>query len=392
METNTIILYQYILSTIDMSYSKFNLTSNPFLEEKHTFPMVGRKKDWDKIKNVTEELLTADSCGIITIYGDYGMGKTFTLLKMQEEYQKNKDSGKVIFLKTIETGIPTNFLSDLLIRITRNIGKDEMVKLAKRVDFVSLDIDNTLKNVLINLSDGNEISWKWFIGRSITNTELKQIQAEFKIKDNYETFTVFLDFLKFLYVAGCQNMILLFDEWEYLLSRASIDQVRTIVRDLQKLWDGYNECRASNMKLCKIIFVIASSIGSWRIFLEMIDKDVSKKGGGGTETFMRRIPEMAKINLSPFALSDVKKFIINRLKEYRLKPSSDDLFPLTNDYVQFITEISWGIPSSILSKSALIIKEASDGEIKQVTTDFSKQILKNHGILRELEEVGPIAE
>jgi len=379
-----------------MSLSLYNFKSNPFLEERHTFPMIGRNQNWNRIKDSMNDLLKANSCGIMTIYGDYGMGKTFTLLKMKEEYDDvTKNDSKIlsVFLKTIESKVPQNYLADMVIRSVRFIGEEKMRKLAKSISLENLSVDETLQNIISDLQHDGNLGWSWLIGRNLTNTELKEVGASYKISDLRESLSIFQGWQKFLKSSGYDNLVILFDEWEFLLSMGSIDKVRSVIRELQRVWDGYNETDDdSRRQMCKIIFVIGSSIGSWKIFLEMVSKDVDKRGGGGTETFMRRIPESGKITLTPLTQTYVEKFIINRLKEYREKPSSDELYPFTNDYVKFISDISMGIPSSILNRSALIVKEAEARNYDKIDQKNAKQILKDHGLLRELVHPQTISE
>ncbi len=374
---------------------KYGLRSNPFSEERHDFPMVGRRSDWSKILNVMNEVFSSDSCGIITIFGDYGMGKTFTLLEMKKKYdnaQSTTDAGKIIpiFLKTLETSVPSNYLSDLLIRLVRNIGEEKIFQLAKQIRSkeITLTVDQTLQNIFQKLAYDDAAAWKWLAGRSVSSSEMKNLEADYRLTEKYETFSTFMGFLKFLKAAGYDNLVILFDEFEYLLSKGSLDQVRTVVRELQRVWDGYNEATPEERsQMCKVIFVIGSSIGSWRIFLEMVGKDAERKGGGGTETFLRRIPASGKIDLSPLTKSDIQKFLINRLEEYRKKSVSNVLSPLTEDYVKFISEVSWGMPSTILNRSALIFKKAVEKEKQKIDAEFGQLVLKEHGLLREMEEV-----
>jgi hypothetical protein len=180
------------------------------------------------------------------------------------------------------------------------------------------------------------------------------------------------------------------DEWEYLLSMATGSKLRHIIHGLQLIWDSYNETPADDRKeMAKVIFLIGCSPDSWQKFLEMAETDRARRGGGGTETFLRRFPKTGMIELSPLKDRDVKKFLIQRLKSYRTKDVSDALSPFDESYIRFISEMSFGIPSHILSLTGLIVIEASKQDAKKIDSKLGERILQQHGLLKELKEVGP---
>lgn len=377
--------------------ASYGLEGNTFLEERHDFPMVGRTKEWEQIVDVLEDLLNANSCGIMVIHGDYGMGKTFTLLKLEEDLKNSKiksSSEKTlpVLLKSTPSQLPSNYLTDLIVRINRKIGKETLTEIACNfnVKESEVNVDDTIHNTFRSLAYNNSEAWDWMIGRTVSSTAAKDIGISYKIDDKNEIENTFTDYLKILKSADYNNLVILLDEMEYLLASASAGKIRSVVNELQHVWDSYNEVPEEVRKtMCKVIFLIGTSVDAWQKFLEMVEIDTSKKGGGGTETFLRRIPEQGKITLEPLRDKDVKKFLSNRLKVYKKKETSDALYPFDESYVKFISEMSWGIPSNILSLSALIINEAVKKGIKTINKEVGQEILKEHGLLLELQEAGP---
>lgn len=374
--------------------SRYGLAGNTFLEERHDFPMVGRNEEWQLITDVLEELIKADSCGIMVIHGDYGMGKTFTLKRIKNEIDKGAirdQNGDILatFLKAAESQVPSNYLANLMTRAIREMGREALESIAKKAKLDKLNIDETVRSVFENIARGDVNAWNWIIGRNLSSSQLKEIGASYKVTSTGEIQTVFSNLLRILRSAGYRNFVLILDEWEYLLSLAGGNKLRSVIRDLQVIWDDYNEAAPDTRKtLCKVIFLIGSSPDSWYRFVEMAEVDRKKRGGGGTETFLRRIPEKAKISLSPLRDKDVREFLINRLQVYRVNDEvKDPLSPFDDSYVKFISEISMGIPSHILNLTSLVIDEAATRGIKIIDRSAAEEILKRYGLLRELQEV-----
>jgi hypothetical protein len=147
--------------------------------------MVGRTEDWNRIIEGLKGLLDADSCGLMVIFGDYGMGKTFTLIKLDEAIVKNEvtgSNGKVVsvFLKALENLVPTNYLADILSRTIKKIGQENLQRMVKRIDFEAVNLDSTMRNIFMNFANGNSDAWEWLVGRALSNARLKEIGASYK--------------------------------------------------------------------------------------------------------------------------------------------------------------------------------------------------------------------
>jgi len=376
-----------------MSYSKLNFKANPFAEEKHDFKMIGRKKDWEEIESTLEHQLQIDSHGIIAIFGSYGVGKTFTLKSLERSIEDDSiridTNGKTlpIFLKVVETQIPKDYLSNLLIRIIKKIGKEKLLEIfnESRPDG-PIDFKSNLGSVLHNLD--KSIAWKWLTAKSVSASEMKDLGVDYKITDPAESLELFEDFLRVLNSGGYNNMILLLDDLEFLMAKGGRDKILQIVHEIQLLWDSFNEMNSvEREKICSVIFVLAASIDSWQRFLDMAEEEHKRTGGGGTETFLRRVK--GKIQLSPLTTPQIKEFLKMRLDAYRITPSND-LSPFSEDYVKFISEVSFGVPSKVLNFSDLILETAIKKNISTIDKKYGEKVLLEHSLLEEFEEVASV--
>lgn len=372
-----------------MNPSKYHFTVNPFSEERHDFPMVGRSDNWKDIQRTLTNHCDISSHGIMTIFGAYGIGKTFTLKCLEREINNKPDfvkpKGKVlaIFLKIVETKIPSQYLSNLLTRIIKNIGKENLLQLVNANSLEEIQFNTPMGNVLQNLEQPE--AWKWLTAKSITPSEMKSIGADYKITDPDESLSLFEDFLLVLKSANYSNLVLLLDELEYLMAKGGREKILQTVHEIQLLWDHYNELEPTErQKICNVVFVLACSVDSWQKFLDMAEKEHKRTGGAGTETFLRRVK--GKITLNPLNTPQVKQFFIQRLDAYR-DQKTGKIEPFEDDYVKFLSEVSSGIPSKILNYSELILDEALKAKLTTIDRQFGEKVLLEHGLLEEFEEV-----
>ena len=372
-------------------YSMYNLSLNPFLDERHDYPRIDREASWDSISKILQDLISAPSCGFIIIFGEYGMGKSFTLKKIEDaintkdrSFAKSENEILSCMLKTIDSKPPSYFSIDLIIRIIRKLGKEKFSSLASRVDLNSIK-DESLKTIVGGLADGNETIWNWFCGRNLSKTELDDLGIIYNMSNPKEASLILNNFLKILKICNVGNLVVLLDEWEFLLSIAGRSKLLEIVHELQKIYDSYNENQQERDLLSKVIFTIGTSADAWNKFLEMVDLELESRGGGGTQTLLRRIPHEAFIELPPLIDKDVKEFILGRLNNFR-ENKSKSLEPFDNDYVKYISTLSQGVPSRILRISALLLKVAAENKIKVISSAAAEKIVREYGLYAEYVE------
>ncbi|GEM_PF-6001118 len=383
------------MSDILEKYEKFGLRANPFSDERFDMPMVDRQSDWTKIKNVLLELLVGQSAGIVVLFGDYGMGKSYTLSKISDFLQGAKRGGPspssilAAKVRASEPELPRHYSVDLFIRLIKSIGRPKLLEIFSKASEAGENFESPYDRIVPELAHGNDLAWNWVSGKKLSKGELRSVGASTQVSDSMEIHDVFFGALRVFKAAGIDSIVILLDELEFLLSQAGRSKLLTIIHEVQAVWDDYNQMDpGQKTRHAKVIFVFASSPDAWQKFLELAEQEKEKKGGGGTESFLRRIPENARLDLSPLKKADVKEFLEARISDYRTKPMEDPLFPFKSDYVDLISRLSFGIPSKILALSALVIREAAQSRapIKHVDSHFAETVLKDTGALIEFGE------
>ncbi len=373
------------------SYGSFGLSANPFAEERFDLPMVGREEDWARLKEVMVEQLKTRSARLSVVFGDYGMGKSFTLAKVQEFLMSGDPLLPrpaelfAVRFRTTEPMLPKNYAVDLFTRMMKQIGRERLTEVCSVALSVSAHFESTFANVVAGLAGGESIAWDWLIGRKLTSSQLQTHNLSYKVTDYSEIHSLFMNALQLFKSGGVDSLVMLMDELEFLLSLASRTKLLTILHEIQSLWDDYNQLpEAEKEKRCKTVFVFASSIGSWDKFLELAQDEKRKRGGGGTQTFLRRIPPNATVSLSPLGRKEIRELLIQRMDQYSTTRTKNTLSPFAEDYIELINRLSFGIPSKVLALSALVVEQAKIAPISAATAE---NILKEFGTLEEMSEV-----
>lgn len=371
-------------------YADFGLRANPFSEERFDLPMIDRVSDWTRLKGVLSDQLGARAAKIGVLFGDYGMGKSFTMTKLEEVLKKGEEGFPrpadivVVRFRTTEAVLPKNYIVDLFQRMIKDIGPERLRTLCSEALLHGGQFERSFGRFVTEWANGNDTAWDWILGRSLTAAQRSGLGVSYKITDYLEIHEVFKNTLRLLRSAGVQSLVMLLDELEFLLSLASRNKLLTILHEVQSIWDDYNQLdETQKEKHSKVLFVFASSIGSWEKFLEMAQEERRRKGGGGTETFLRRVLPSEMVTLSPLKKADVEQLLVERMAQYRVDGPKDPLHPFASDYVEFIFRLSFGIPSKVLAFSALVIEQS---EIAPITAADAETILNKFGLLEEFLE------
>lgn len=122
---------------------------------------------------------------------------------------------------------------------------------------------------------------------------------------------VFHNFLKFLKHAEIENIYLLIDEFEYVVTVYNQKQIDAILYFFKEIYDEYGNNPDS---LAKTIFIIAMTPGCWEFLTNM----EARKGGGGIIPWMDRVnPKINKIELLPLSEKNTEILLVDRIKENR---------------------------------------------------------------------------
>ena len=373
-----------------LEYNEVGLRSNPFAQENMDVEMVNRNQDWTNITRVLTDQLRADGVGYSVIHGDYGMGKTFTLIKLEEWVSHLTIDGAnnlPIRLRTADAKVPQTYVANLLIRINLHLGRKRLAEIAERAsDYLDSIEERTIRNVFQKVKEGDESGFKWLWGRRLSPSESRGLEADFKSDDPKEAPMILFEILRILRAANYNGIVVMFDELEYVLSSVGEAKIASIIHELQSIWDDFGSLsREDKAKMARFVGIFASSPDSWQRFIELAEKRMERTGGGGTETFLRRIPEDAFTNLTPLLGEDhVRQFMSERIMPYRAPGyHGDELSPFTKDFVPFIARISLGIPGKIIDYCGVTLRHAISNGQPSISGEYASDVLKRYGLIAE---------
>lgn len=369
-----------------MKHRDFGFADNPFTEESLDYPMRGRDKEWAQLKKTINKFLTERGSKTVLILGDYGYGKTFILEKIIGGFNKNefeKSSKSIVASIRIAESEPEAKIGlSFVAKIFFEIGFNRLAKIAKKIpDLRKAEISSEFINILKALKNDKYSAFEWMIGEYLSPPEKKEIGIKKILSKSSQALKMLYDFQKALKLAGYDNLVVLIDEFEYVVNVYSEKQVTTILHTFKEIYDEY--IRVTTKKpdsICNLIFIIAMTPKGWSYLVETEAKLIKKTGGGGITPWMERIkPEEYTIHLGPLSKSGVTSLIEDRIERKRLdyqKPPYKTFPFIHPEFFDYIYEVSEGIPRWVLRYCDLVMDYALEEEVKEINSKFAKRILQ----------------
>lgn len=374
-----------------MKYRDYGFKDNPFDDDSLDYPMKGREKEGKKIKQLLDKSLTGKGSKTILILGDYGYGKTFTLEKIVEGFNNNKfEKSKksiVASIRLAESEPEARIGLSFVVKIFYEIGFKKLINIAKKVkNQKKIELSSDMMNILKALKEENLSAFEWLIGESLSLSEKKDIGIKKILSKSSQGLKILYDFQKVLKLAGYDNLVILIDEFEYVVNVYSEKQVTTILHTFKEIYDEFIRVTTKKPKsIANLIFIIAMTPKGWDFLVETEAKLIKKTGGGGITPWMERIrPEEFTIYLDPLSKSSATELIKDRINRKRLsymKPPYKTFPFIHPEFFNVIYKSSEGIPRFILRYSDIVLDHAQNEGIKEITGEYAEKVLKKYPAL-----------
>lgn len=332
-------------------------------------------KEWN---DSIEKAIKSESNFLSFIIGDYGMGKTLSLLKIIANSEKHKELFPVYL----------NFLGE---QKPKNPGIDFIQKIFKSIDFEKLTIkrmkefpissSSEVKSVYEKIIYGEEeikkLAFYFLRGELKPNqSQLKKLEIVRKIDDIEVAKEYLTGFLCLLKSSGFSTLLLAIDEFEYLFSLVSKANQSIYLALLRGLYDlTVKKPKADS--IANILFFIAVSEDGWRRMQELEKREASI--GGPIQPLMRRV--QSKATLKAFSKEDAEKLIEKRLSLNRVtgKLERDPLIPFTKDFVTYVFKLTAGRPGDIIVRCEHVLDAGFEARVPRLTADFAKEVFEKRG-------------
>ena len=330
------------------------------------------------------------------IIGDHGLGKTISLLRINDIVLSDYKSRLLpIFLSFVaeDTLRPRDFLLRLLASIDY-AGLAKQIKsseLKQAVDRIPPDFEGSyslMKNLLLpqrslattetffperqwtqTIADETyEAANRYFLGQSVTQRELRLLGVSHKL-DSAETAWKHLTAIRWVLGGlGYSAIIMLVDEFEYLFSLVSRNKRPQYVALLRQIVDA----SPSSPDMTALDSFFAVSNGGWKQLMDLAEYETTS--AGPTQALRRRIDNTTLSNLTP---QQTRGLIEKRLQFGRVHAADpgEECNPFTNDFIEFVQHQSMGVPGEVVSICLSVLKAGLSCQVAQLDKKFAIQAL-----------------
>ena len=358
-----------------------------------------REDELQEWTNILKKSMEIQKNFIAFIIGSYGRGKTLSLLKIIDEAEKNySDSIFPVYLSFKGEEKPSKPGLDFIFRIFKAINFERLVEKKSNEDVVNAIKDipesfdepkrilkaiyryrtQTLLQGTISKDKKVKIALYFLRGEvKVSTAQLKELGIMRKIESIDVAKEYLAAILCFMRNLGYKSLLLAIDELEYLFSLVSKTQYSIYIALLRGLYDFPMGLDIESDKLANMVFFIGVSEDGWSKLQEIEKKEISE--GGPTRALMRRID--VETTLLNFDRKNTEKLIKKVLSYNRItgKFEKDPLIPFTKDFVDYIYEITEGLPSAIKVRCAQVLDAGLADKVPLLDRKYAQKVLEERG-------------
>lgn len=366
--------------------SKYRLKRDPFASRVDlTAPMADRKDEQRRWTEVIDRRKGLSGNSLNFIVGDYGLGKSYTLYQIGEQFKQDKEI-LPLYLKFLPEDTVQRFGLDFIMRMFRGLQpKSISGRLAKgsldKVATVFPDIAIVLEKYLCD----DELATAFLRGdRPLTTTELRNLGARRKLASTEVAKDYLLALLYLLKRARILTLLLLVDEVEYVFSQMTGAKIANVFNALRDLYDLPQSPKALEFgqPLANIVFFFGISRAGWKGLKDLEKRE--HRRGGPIQPFLDRKEEI--IELQPLDLVEASELIELRLRRDRVKGGvliNKPLIPYTKDFVEYVYRLTRGNPRHVVERCDLVLLDGLRDMVPELTTVYARQVFEAHGLLAE---------
>ena len=370
------------------NWNKYILTQNWFaiVGADPRFPMAGREELFSKVVGVIGDFTEAQSNRGIMLIGDYGMGKTFTLIKIGQSFAAQKHI-LVVRLPLLPSDPAPKFGVDFAKRLYATIGKERLAELCQNSSLNFLgSVDEVIGRIFEYLSlesnGAKELSYDYIASSEpLTKSELAQLGVRRPLTSTAAAFESFFGLMCLAKSNQISSLLILVDEMEYLFTEKTSAKAAEVINNLRALLDLYSEKVARGINpdvFSNLIFVYAISDDGFAK-LQTYEQRRPSRIAGGWMPFLDRISSGYRFFLEPLTRQETEQLIELRMSVDPLRHKQQPqppFIPYTEEFIDYIYQLTGGNPRKIVAYCGVVLYEGLRKGISRIDKDFAKLTLK----------------
>lgn len=375
----------------DFLRKQYKLRGNPFQDkvarEEWLSTWVNRDDELKEWRKLISNAQKGGANQIAFIIGEYGMGKTLSLLKIIHE-TADDESLERMYLNFQGEQKPKNPGLDFLFRLIGSLisskplsgtSKRKIEQSLSQFPETLLEVQNVLRAVFLGEPQLSQLA-KYFICGQVrpSRTDLRSLGVLRKIED-IEIGKEYLAGLLFLLKRhGKSSVLFAIDEFEYLFSLIAKSQRTIYLALLRGLYDFPLGVKIDQDALSRITLFITISQDGWRLLGEMEEQE--RDQGGPIRPLMRRVTLVS--TLKPLTKPETKLLVQKRLSYDRVKGASlsRPLIPFGDDFVEFVFNEARGELSRTVDICGHVLDAGIEKGVSVLNRRFARSVMAERNL------------
>lgn len=376
----------------------YHLNGLPFELGRYDVPRIGREAEWARLKQLVAA--TGESRSPVTgvLLGTYGAGKSFLLWKLGKAYEPSGTTGVLPFgpIRLLDPEQKKDFTKSLILRLFAR-GTDVETQLAPVLaagSRAAIDCPAGIRpfvNLLLALArpDSSQVARRVLMGGRALRREAERagIGEATQVRTSDDAIALLQALQLLSKAAGIKSVVLLIDEVEYIDALPTAQ--RTAVLDsLKHLWDQEVDFFSRGASAAQLLMLLSATPNFWQQMKLKVAAEAGRgQSGVGVTPFFARIRASDIIEMpADLTEAEARQLIASRMKEARPGQKPQDVIPFTNDYVDYVYQLSQGLPRQIIEICGVVMNEAAERNLRSIDATQAKKILRD--LLISYEPVG----
>lgn len=369
----------------------YHLSRLPFELGRYDTKRVGREAEWSRLLALIDDTQSSLAPANIVLLGTYGSGKSFLLWQLYLHFLREKRRRVLMTrpLRLLDPEQSKDIVRNFVVRLFRrgfDIDSDlaPLLGVALKKAVRIPEPYSTYAKVLFGLLDPklSAAAKRFLHGSKITRATATDlgIPELLQLKTNDEAFDLLVTLQLLARIAGYEAVVLAIDEVEYI-DQTSKGQQGRVFDSLKWVWDSEVTVASDDAapEVAPLLMILAATPSFWQSKMELVQSSSRPVGAlVGLTPFFARIPRGNVVEM-PEGLSqdEAHDLIVSRMSEARDEKVKNPIIPFTERFVEFVYELTQGLPRQIIEICETVVAEALRRKLREIDREDAQEILRD---------------